>query len=289
MQFLSPILWRSFNLKKYDLIISSSAYSLCNLINSQNITHIKYIHSIPKNLFGMAPKYKLQKLVPFTNPISHYYRMNMQSSNYVIANSRYTQKILRKLFNISSTVIYPPVSYPQKLYLSNKRNYFLIISRLDRYKKIEHAIEACNTLRLPLVIAGVTNEKSYERYLKKISGPTVQFIGWQSEENKNRLYRNALGFIFTGENEDFGIAPIEAMSYGIPVISFYGGGPRETVKNGITGVFFYEPNIDSLIKVLKNYNYHHFNPVFIHDYAKKFSGTRFIREFSKYIRSVSPR
>jgi glycosyltransferase involved in cell wall biosynthesis len=122
--------------------------------------------------------------------------------------------------------------------------YFLIVSRLAPYKKIEIAIEAMNKLNLPLVIVGEGSDK-YLKHLKKIAGPKTKFAGWKSDEELKKCYKQARAFLFPGE-DDFGITPVEAMAEGTPVLALRKGGATETVVEGETGEFFNDPTIESL-------------------------------------------
>lgn len=98
-----------------------------------------------------------------------------------------------------------------------------------------------------------------------------------------KLYREAKGFIFTSPNEDFGIAPVEAMAHGVPVIAYYGGGVKETLQDKITGFFFYQHTVDALINLLNKREITNFKPVHLYKYVQEFSETRFKKEFRKYV------
>src|SRR3989344_3799334 len=113
---------------------------------------------------------------------------------------------------------------------------FIIVSRLDKCKNIELAIKACNVLKAPLKIVGRSVYQKYELFLRSIANSNVEFLGMKSDEEIAKLYESAIGFIFTAKNEDFGIAPVEAMAYGVPVIAHYSGGLKEVLLEGKTGL-----------------------------------------------------
>ncbi|MCK4799699.1 glycosyltransferase, partial [Candidatus Parcubacteria bacterium] len=154
-----------------------------------------------------------------------------------------------------------------------QNDYFLIVSRLSPYKKIDIAVEAFNKLGLSLVIIG----DGQERYkLEKMAEKNIKFLGFQPEEELNKYYRDCYALIFPGE-DDFGITPIEAMSFGKPVLAFRKGGVTETIIEGITGEFFDDPIPEILadgIRRMKN-NYHNYSPEKIIENAEKFSERKY--------------
>ncbi|OGG26956.1 hypothetical protein A2960_02305 [Candidatus Gottesmanbacteria bacterium RIFCSPLOWO2_01_FULL_39_12b] len=289
LQSLSPLIWKRFNFSGYDLIISSSSYLLSNIITCNLIPHIQYIHCPPKNIFNLTPLRPLQKYFPYTKFISYFYYKAINSSPYIIVNSKYIQDKMYELFNIPSMVIYPPVKVLPSLPIRKEGKYFIIVSRLDKCKNIELAIKACNVLKAPLKIVGRSVYQKYELFLRSIANSNVEFLGMKSDEEIAKLYESAIGFIFTAKNEDFGIAPVEAMAYGVPVIAHYSGGLKEVLLEGKTGLYFYEHSIPSLITTLNNFSNKAFNPAVINSYAQKFNEKKFIREIRNYLKIfISP-
>lgn len=285
-QIYSPVIWKLFNFESYDLVISNSFYMLCNQIRVIKPFHIQYINYPPKNIFGLTQMRPLQKIIPYTKIIANFYERALRSTSYIISISKYTQKILLDLFGVSSKVIYPPVKIPNKLPEKKNSLYYLCVSRLDRSKSIEIAIEACNRLKLPLKIVGKTNEPKYEFYLRSIAGPTIEFLGMKSDKEIAELYKSAIAFIFTTKNEDFGIAPVEAMAHGVPVIAYFGGGAKETILQRKTGLFFYEHSTNALVKIIRKFSGMSFNPDVLYNHAKKFSEDRFTEEIKTYADAI---
>lgn len=288
-QIFSPLVWRLFNFQKYDLVISNSFYLLGNQVRVNKAVHIQYINCPPKNLFTMAKKRPLQKIFPYTSILSRFYQKAIKSTPYIIANSYYMKEVVKKLFGVNASVIYPPVRIPPNLPVKKVTHYFIIVSRIDRSKCLELAIRACNNLQLPLKIVGKTNERKYEKNLKNIAGPTIEFLGEKTDNQLKELFKSARAFIFTSKEEDFGIAPIEAMAHGVPVIAYYGGGLRETIIHGKTGLFFYEHNVDSLVKTIKKFlkSPKKFNINILYNYSKNYSEDRFKKEFVHYTKNIS--
>ena len=245
--------------------------------------HISYIHHPPRYLYGYETSIEWQKYWPikiYGNIINHFLRLwdfkSSQRPDYLIVNSEETKKRIKKFYRRDSTVIYPPVNIPSIKVISNEvrnpatkgsvkkqknalldfsvaslpRNdneeeYYLTVSRLAKAKHIDILIKAANKLKFNLKIVGTGRD---EKYLKSIAGTTVEFMGNLSDDKLADLYKNAKGFLFSSVDEEFGIAPVEAMSYGLPVIAYRSGGLTEYVENGVNGFLFDQLNEDSLIE-----------------------------------------
>jgi len=281
LQLLSPLVWKSLVLKNYDLIISSSTFGLSNTINPRGAVHVAYLHRPPKNLYGLSYRWTLQKIVPYSFFIKKYYEYHLKKTKNIITSSKHMQGLFKKMFRIKAKLIYPPVNIPSQVF-KQPGSYFVISSRLDKEKSVDMAIRACNQLRLPLKVLGIGKEL---KTLQKIAGPTIQFLRFVSDKKRFQIYSQAKVFIFCAKNEDFGIAPIEAMAQGLPVIAYYGGGLKETVIKNKTGLFYYEHSVEALIKVIEKFNPEKFNPQSIHQYAKKFSEGEFKKKFRSYVLS----
>ncbi len=161
--------------------------------------------------------------------------------------------------------------------------YFLIVSQLTPYKKIDMAVAAFNKLKLPLVIIGEGPER---KKLEKMAKENIKFLGWQPDEIVWQYYQNCIAFIFPGE-DDFGIAPVEAMGFGKPVLSLRRGGALETVVEAVTGEFFDEPDpavladgVRRLRENLKNYDSEK-----IKEHAQKFNKERFVNEIKNFVKN----
>ena len=201
-----------------------------------------------------------------------------------IANSYYVKNRIKKYYKKDAKVIYPPVDTDKIKPGSKNLGYFLIISRLVSYKKIDIAIKACNILKLPLIIIG---EGPSKKYLQKIAGSTIEFLGWQSDQNKIEYLRNSRALIFPGE-EDFGIVPVEAMAAGKPVIAFNKGGVKESVVENETGIFFDELTSKSLISAIRQFmvQENRFDKDTIVKQAGKFSKDNFKQAILKEVEKI---
>jgi glycosyltransferase involved in cell wall biosynthesis len=198
-----------------------------------------------------------------------------------IANSPVVAERIQKYYRRDAVVIPPPVEAERFPFQPGieLEDYFLIVSRLIPYKRIDLAIEACNQLQLPLVIIG--SGRDLER-LRKLAGPTIRFMGRLSDEEVLHYYTHCSAFLFPGE-EDFGITPLEAQASGRPVIAYGAGGALASIIEGVTGAFFHEQTVDSLATLLATFNERTYDPHVIRNHALEFDKPRFQRRILQFI------
>ncbi|MEX1052545.1 MAG: glycosyltransferase, partial [Patescibacteria group bacterium] len=200
-------------------------------------------------------KYLLVKI--YANIVNHYLRMwdytSPQRVDYYIANSEETRLRIQKFYRRDASVIYPPVDIPSKFKNSveNKHSYFITVSRLARVKHIDLLIKTANKLKVNLKIVGQGRDLPY---LKEMAGETVEFVENADDNKLKDLLSRAKAFLFAAVDEEFGIAPVEAMGYGIPVIAYESGGLKETVEHQVNGYLYKELSIDSLSQQIRNLN-----------------------------------
>ncbi len=245
-----PVAVESFDLREFDLVISSSGAWSKGIITRLNTTHVAYLHSPMRYAWDYHESY-LEELGArgrwniLTRLLMSYLRIwdtqAAERPDVLLANSHFTAVRIKKYYHRDAQVIYPgALSLFEKtessLRVSEKgRQYFLVVSRLTRSKKIDMVVSAFNKLSLPLVIVGSGKE---EEALKKIAGKHVRFTGFVEDGELAQLYQGARAIIFPSE-EDFGMVAVEALSFGIPVIALEYGGIREIVTQGETGEFFH--------------------------------------------------
>lgn len=255
-RYLTPLIWESFDFSNYDLIISSSGSWMSKGVKVKKPTiHISYIHHPPRYLYGYETAIEWQKYLPiriYAYFVNHFLRLwdfqSSQKPDYLIANSKETQKRISKFYRRDSIVIYPPVDIPNKIDFVAPKNYYLTVSRLAKAKHIDVLIKAANKQNFAIKIVGKGRD---EKYLKSISGTTVEFLNNVSDEQLKDLYKNAKAFLFASVDEEFGIAPVEAMGYGLPVIAYNSGGIPEYLKENVNGYLFNNLNENSLIEKIK--------------------------------------
>lgn len=294
LRFLLPLIWRSLNLKKYDLIISSSSWAVTkgfksNLSAGRQV-EICYCHTPPRYLYGYDTSRKFTglfgKMVSiYSVVVNHFMRIYdfncAQKVDYFIANSKEVASRIMKFYRRESVVIYPPVEIINNQSPTIKHgNYYLTGGRMTHAKNFDLIIKAFNTLKLPLKIYG---DGVLKETLEKQANENIEFLGWVDDQELAKLYSNAKAFIVAQKDEDFGITPIEANSYGCPIIAYKGGGYLESVIEDETGVFFDLLNRESLIKAINKFNKIKFDKNKLLTYAKKFSKERFIRLFLSLI------
>lgn len=286
---LFPLAFEALNLQEFDLIISSTtSIGVKGVLRDSSSIHICYCNTPPRYAWDFYHEYlmsagKLQrKLIPL---LMHYLRMYDQlSSNrvdYFIANSTNVSERIMKVYNKDSTIIHPPVDVEYYQLSTECEDYYFIVSRLVSYKRIDIAIEACNQLHKRLVVVGDGEELEK---LKKVAGPTVTLLGYQSDEVVLKYMQRCKAFIFPGY-EDFGIAPVEAQACGKPVIAYGKGGALDTVKHKKTGILFDEQSIESLVKAIINFEQLSFNPKEIREHAELFSYQNFNKQIKSFLKN----
>ena len=293
---LMPTVPETFDLREFDLVISSSSAFAKGVVVRPKTIHISYCHNAARFLWDYSAEYLSQQKLGFcrqiiADNIFSYLRIWDRSASkrvdYFVANSKATASRIKKYYNQDAKIIYPPVNMANRLPVANgqkSQEYFLIVSQLTPYKKIDVAVEAFNKLGLPLVIIG---EGPQEEYLRSIAKENIKILGWLSDEAAAEYYKNCFAFIFAGE-DDFGIAPVEAMSWGKPVLALCCGGAKETVLPGMTGEFFEAATPEVLadgVRRLRN-NYKNYSSLVIRKWSEKFSTERFQQEFKEFVKKV---
>lgn len=306
LRFLTPLIWGSFNFSDYDVVISSASWYITKGFGGNTKpVEICYCHTPPRWLYGYSTSVNFQKHWPirlYALIVGHFLRLydfkQAQKVNYFIANSKETQERIKKFYRRESTLIYPPVSLPiqnSEFKIQNsKKDYYFMVSRIVGSKGIEMAIDAALKLGFKLKIAGSTaGYYSKENLVKKAHATSsgqageVEFLGQVTDEELIKLYKGAKGFLALAKDEDFGITPVESQSLGTPVVAFNGGGYKESVIDGKTGVMFDNYSVDGLLAAIKKFENTKFNPENCIENANKFSKERFKREIKDFIASKS--
>ncbi len=274
-----PWVWRSINLDQYDLVISSSGSNMAKLVRPKlDALHLCYCHTPPRFLYGYKTESKLldNKFLRLAQKplISFLKKADKDTSNvnYFIANSKNIERRIKKLYNRSADVIYPPCQIPRRFVENKSKDYYLVVSRLERNKNIDVIVEAANIAGFPLVVVG--NGKQMNS-LKKMAMSNIVFKGQVSDGKVKESYKNCKALLLAASDEDFGITPVEAMGYGKPVVAYWSGGFRETVVGEKTGVFFKQLTPKSIIKAIGRLENTKIRPIDCYNQAKKFSRSVF--------------
>ncbi len=280
---LMPLAFESFSFDEYDLVISVTSEAAKGIITKPETLHIcycltptRYLWSGHKDYF----KHPLFKLIskPAVLYLRHWDKHASKRPDVYIAISNEVKKRIKKYYKRDSHLVFPPLTSflkensKKKL---DKKDYFLVVSRLVPYKRIDIAVEAFNRLGWPLKIIGTGKE---EKKLKKIAKENIEFLGNVKEEDLALFYKNAKALIFPGV-EDFGLVMVEAQSFGIPIIAFKKGGAMDIIKEGKTGDFFERQNAKSLIEKLKKINWKRYNTKLCIENSKRFLEDEFKKNF----------
>jgi len=285
-----PMAFESFDLNEYDVILSSSSSCAKGIVTSPNSLHICYCHTPMRYSWEFYYEYekdwnmkkiKRNMLKYFINYMRLWDNVSSCRVDYFIANSKNVALRIWKHYRRESVVIHPPV----RCHLFNlsdiDEEYYMILSRLVPYKKVELAVRAFNELGLPLIVIGdgVEREK-----LKSIAKDNVRILGRQPDEVVKEYYSKCRAFIFPGE-EDFGITSLESQASGRPVIAYERGGVLETVVKDETGVFFKEQTVESLKNAVRRFESMKFDKMIIRKHAEGFSEEIFKDKIGNFVKS----
>jgi glycosyltransferase involved in cell wall biosynthesis len=287
---LLPLAFQQMNLCRHDLVLSISSAFAKGVQPPPGVPHLCYCQTPMRFAWNLDGYMRYERVSSVTKAVvrllmARFRRWDIRTSERVtefIAISRTVQARIRRFYGHESRVIYPPVDTALYHPVSprEKGDYYLVLSRLLPYKRIDVAIEACNRLRLPLVVAG---EGRDEPRLRQMAGPTVQFTGRVSDEEARRLLAHARALILAAE-EDFGLTPVEAMASGTPVIAYRAGGATESVLEGETGMFFDQQEPQSLLATLQRYRPSDYDPQRCVERAKLFDSGRFLGAWRRLLR-----
>lgn len=276
---LYPWAWESLDLTGYDVVISFSSGLCLGVMTPPETLSICYCHTPARFLWNYHEYVRRegmgrfrQRAVSLVLPwLRTWDRAAADRVDYFIANSSTVRKRIAKYYRRDSTVIHPPVDVGRFAPASGHDDYYLVLSRLIPYKRLDLAIEAANRLKVRLVVAGSGRD---EARLKGMAGPTVEFVGRVNDEQMKELYARCRAFIFPGE-EDFGITPLEAMASGRPVIAYRRGGALDTVVEGVTGAFFDEQTPEALAEVMRAFDADAYDPAVLREHASRFDSAVF--------------
>lgn len=296
---LYPLALEQWNLREYDLVISSESGPAKGVITGPNTCHVCYCHTPMRYLWDLYPEY-CRAMGPIAKAgftlAAHYLRLWDVSTaarvDHFVANSAHIAARIRKYYRRDSEVIHPPVE-TEGTYISKcLDDYYLVVSRLVDYKRLDIAIEACNRLGARLRIIGDGPE--YKR-LRRLAGSTVEFLGRVDRDSLSNNYAQCRALLFPGE-EDFGIVVVEAQAFGRPVIAYGRGGVLETVLGGFverneevrhpsTGILFADQSVDAMTHAIRFFERHEhaFCPTTIRGHALQWSTNVFKRQMREFL------
>jgi glycosyltransferase involved in cell wall biosynthesis len=285
LRILAGKAFTDLDLSEFDVVISSSNAYMAKAIKVPNGKHFCYCHTPPRSLYGYTTMSDWKKN-PLTRwggaLINHYMRVAdyyaAQGVDHFIANSQETARRIKKFYRRDSVVINPPVAVPSKPPATKQaRDYYLYVNRLALAKHPELAVAVCSQLNVPLKVVGTG---PLAGGLHDSAGPTIEFLGAVSDAELAHLYAGAKALLYPVEDEDFGIVPVEAMGYGVPVIAHNSGGPLETIVDGKTGVLFDELTVCGVTAAVERFEKQQasFQAQAIYKQAQNFSLKKFQNE-----------
>ena len=281
-----------FDFTGYDVVLSSSHSYAHGILTPQKTKHISYCHSPARYLWDYTHQYMddhtysglrgmmIRRKMKY---VREWDRLASDRPDFYIANSYNIQRRISKYYQRESDVIHPPVEVDRFEVSDASEDYFLIVSQLSPYKRVDLAVQLFNKLGKKLVIIGMGPQ---ERYLREIAAPNVEILGGKSDAEVATYMKYCRAVIFPGE-DDFGIVPIEAMACGKPVLAYGAGGALETVVPGLSGELFYEPSVESLEAAMAKMllNKHVYSARRIREHAEKFARPVFEKKIRQFVKA----
>ena len=289
---LYPFAVENFDLSQYDLIFSSSSGYAKGVRRRRNAIHVCYCHTpmrwvwryedyVARERFGRVARALLPLMLW---PLRQWDLRASRQPNYYIANSRLVAQRIKRIYGREAHVIPPPIDV-NRFHMSNEiDDYYLVLSRLMPYKRIDLAIEACKQMNRRLIVIGDGPDRAR---LEKLADDRIEFLGRQPDKVVNYYAARCRALLFPGE-EDFGMAPLEANAAGRPVIAYRSGGAVETVEENVTGVFFDQPSSVSLAESIEKFEGLRFDQYALRRHAEKFDRTVFTFRVLQFLGSVAP-
>ena len=285
---LMPTAAEQFDLTGYDVVISCSHACAKGVITRPETLHISYCYTPTRWAWFMYHEYmrleqtgllKRMLVPPLMNYLRMWDRLAADRVDDFVAISSGVSHRIKKYYRRDSHIIFPPVDTGYFTPADTIDDYFLVVSRLVSYKRVDLAVKAFNKLGLPLVVIGEGPEMAK---IRRIAKSNVRIMGRLSDEEIRQYYARCKAFIFPGE-EDFGITPVEAQAAGRPVIAYGVGGALDTVKKGVTGEFFYSQTADALAAAVKTFDAGKYDPQVIRKHAEEFDTRKFQAIFHEYV------
>ncbi len=282
-----PIAIESFDLKEYDLIISSSWAVAKGVKTHKNQLHICYCYTPIRYAWDLYEEYtsslKQPKKFIVQQTLKYIRRWDIKTLDrvdYFIADSKFVAKRINNTYKKDCKVIYPPVNTNKFTLNKEKKEYYLTASRLVSYKKTKLIVDAFNEMPSKTLVVIGTGEE-FET-IKQIAKKNIKILGFQEDKQLIKYMQEARAFVYAAI-EDFGIVPIEAMSSGTPVIALNDGGTAETVTNNKTGIHFNKQTKEDIIKAIDEFENNSFDLEYISNSVQSYSDERFKKEITEFV------
>jgi glycosyltransferase involved in cell wall biosynthesis len=282
-----PFAFRSLDLSAYDVVISNKSAFCINIRTRPDARHLCYCLTPTRFVWNFegyvrgegASRIARLAVPPFLPYLRRVERQAAQRVQRFAAISTAIQTRINKHYHLPSRIVHPPVVTSRfRVNRQPPADFFLVVSRLIPYKRIDLAVQAFNRLGLPLVVIGEGRDRAH---LEALAKPNIHFLGRLSNAETDEYRYRCRAFIFPGE-DDFGIAPVEAMAAGRPVIAYAAGGALDTLVEGVSGAFFAEPTVESLITAVQRFQVMRFDALTIQTHARQFSAENFRARFMEF-------
>jgi glycosyltransferase involved in cell wall biosynthesis len=286
---LYPLAFEGFDLRGYDVVLSMPSAFAHGVITSPETLHICYCLTPARFLWNYQAYVEregigrlVRSILPgFLNTLRLWDRSAADRVDHFVAISQVVRRRIAKYYRRDAAVIYPPVNTDAFSPGDEHGDYFLIVSRLVPYKRVDLAVRALGELGLPLYIIGGGRDAAA---LQAMASPNVRFLGRVRDAELKDYLAGCRALIFPGE-EDFGLTPLEAMAAGRPVIAYAGGGAVETVIEGVTGEFFGEQSPEALAEAVHNFDERRYDPVALRRHAEQYSRQVFKERLGDFVTS----
>lgn len=287
---LYPFAVSSLNLSNYDLVLSSSSGYVKGVSASRDAMHICYCHTPMRwawNFDGYSAREAMNPMMKaalesLTFLLRQWDLGASRQPDHFIANSKVVAERIHNAYGRTAEVIHPPIDVDRFYPAEDVDDYYILLSRMVSYKRLDLAIEACTRLGKKLIVIGTGPQREY---LESIAGPTVTFAGRLRDSEVVRLAAHCRALLFPGE-EDFGMAPLEVAAAGRPTIAFRAGGAKETVIEGQTGLFFDQQTPESLMDAIERFEREEWSPSAIRAQAEGFSVPVFQDRMRRFLERI---
>lgn len=291
---LFPLAIRTFDLSRYDLILSLSHCVAKGVRTPRGVTHVcycftpmRYVWDLYDDYFGRRAALPIRLLMPPLAAALRRWDCRTAEVDHFAAISRHIAERIQRVYGRPADVIYPPVDV-RRFQIGEPEDFYLVVSSLAPYKRVDLAVAAATRLGRRLLVVGTGPEAGR---LRAMAGPTVEFLGWRPDDTVADLFARCRAVLFTGV-EDFGIVPLEAAAAGRPTIALARGGTLETMvglgeegPEQPTAVFFREQTLDALVAAIREFEAaeHRFDPKALRAHAERFDRPAFKRQIEEYV------
>src|SRR5271154_5330959 len=287
---LYPFAVNDLDLSSYELVLSSSSGYAKGVTTSRDAVHVCYCHTpmrwawnfdsySERESFGFSQRTLLPMLI---SGLQRWDKDASRQPDHFVANSRVVAERIRRVYGRSAEVIHPPIDVDRFRFSEEREDYYVVLSRLVSYKRIDLVVRACSERKKKLMVLG---EGPDRKSLEAIAGPTVRFLGRVSDAEAEHVVARCKALLFPGE-EDFGMVPLEVAAAGRPTIAFRGGGALETIRENETGLFFDRQTPEDIGDAIERFEAHQWSPDILRNHAEQFSVDVFRDPFGAFLRRI---